>query len=90
MLCPALQLGSALINRDLRWHCERQYSLSLAGGLVDFFFLDTTPFVKKYRRRPWAKYTGSGGGRGSSGCAPRACGAFHLFHLEHGRSALHG
>ena len=60
---PLPQLGSALINRDPRWHCERQYQLRLAGGQVDIFFLDTTPFIEKYLDREskkveWNKYEG--------------------------------
>lgn len=59
VLCRAVQLATNLIDRDPRWHCERQYSLQLAEGRVQLFFLDTTPFVNKYRKKSWAKYPGS-------------------------------
>lgn len=51
------------MNRDPRWHCERQYTLQLAGGAVELFFIDTTPFVLKYRsgkeKVEWAQYAGA-------------------------------
>lgn len=54
--CPAhppLQLDARLAQRDARWHCERSFVLSLAGGAVDVFFLDTTPLLLEYAAVPW-------------------------------------
>eukprot|EP00249_Psilotum_nudum_P003276 c16671_g1_i1 orf=116-1294(-) len=50
------QLDPILRLRDSRWHCERSFTLvhnlgspmSGDASLVQFFFIDTTPFVDKY------------------------------------------
>ena len=31
----------SLSNRDPRWHCERSYSMLLAEGRLQLFFIDT-------------------------------------------------
>ena len=38
---PMAELSVALANQDPRWHCERSYSLTLAGGRVEIFMVDT-------------------------------------------------
>ncbi|EIE18858.1 Metallo-dependent phosphatase, partial [Coccomyxa subellipsoidea C-169] len=43
---------------DWRWNCERTFQMHLAGGDVEFFFIDTSPFVQKYYYTPWANFTG--------------------------------
>lgn len=53
-----LQIGDALTKKDNRWFCDRSYLLkhNLCGPshtghchkFVEFFFIDTTPFVDKY------------------------------------------
>jgi tartrate-resistant acid phosphatase type 5 len=53
-LSPLHQLDVGLAARDARWHCERSYQLTLAGGEVDLFFIDTTPWVSKYSEEIWA------------------------------------
>ena len=57
---PLHQLGAALPARDGRWHCERAFSLRLAGGAVEVFFADTTPLIKQYRDYDWAANRGEG------------------------------
>lgn len=52
MLC--LQLDRRLTDRDWRWHLERSYTLSLANGQVDMFFIDTSPFVQEYQTAVWS------------------------------------
>ncbi|XP_010553448.1 PREDICTED: purple acid phosphatase 7-like [Tarenaya hassleriana] len=42
------QLSDALVKKDKRWLCRRSFVLVTTKGLVDFFFVDTTPFVNKY------------------------------------------
>ncbi|KAJ7560581.1 hypothetical protein O6H91_04G136200 [Diphasiastrum complanatum] len=52
------QLDAALVLRDHRWFCRRQYQLKrylcqpplsgLCNYAVDFFFIDTTPFINEY------------------------------------------
>ena len=32
--------------------------MQLAAGDVEFFFIDTSPFVQKYYSTPWANFTG--------------------------------
>ncbi|XP_065631636.1 purple acid phosphatase 3 [Quercus suber] len=44
------QLNPILRKIDRRWLCLRSFVLS--SGIVDFFFVDTTPFVDKYFLRP--------------------------------------
>jgi len=53
-----LQIGDTLTLKDKRWYCQRSYQVkySLCGSshkgrckrFVEFFFIDTTPFVDKY------------------------------------------
>ncbi|EFN52564.1 hypothetical protein CHLNCDRAFT_32423 [Chlorella variabilis] len=50
---PLNELDARLAQRDARWHCERSFVLSLAGGAVDVFFLDTTPLLLEYAAVPW-------------------------------------
>ncbi|GAB4819676.1 hypothetical protein N2152v2_006722 [Parachlorella kessleri] len=62
-LHQASRQGNALLDvrlrqRDSRWHCERSFSLSLAGGRVDIFFIDTTPMNDLYLSKPWADNKG--------------------------------
>lgn len=52
--CLPLQLDVLLREWDLRWHCERSFSLTLADGRVEIFFIDTSPGVASYRMAPWA------------------------------------
>ena len=52
VLC--LQLDRRLTDRDWRWHLERSYTLSLANGQVDMFFIDTSPFVQEYQTAVWS------------------------------------
>ncbi|GLJ29683.1 hypothetical protein SUGI_0585400 [Cryptomeria japonica] len=49
------QLSPILSSRDSRWYCERSFILKYTihplfrdFGSVDFFFVDTNPFVDKY------------------------------------------
>ncbi|KAM4114396.1 hypothetical protein ACJW30_04G065600 [Castanea mollissima] len=44
------QLNPILRKIDRRWLCLRSFVLS--SGIVDFFFVDTTPFVDNYFLRP--------------------------------------
>ena len=55
---PSYQLGTALSKRDWRWHCERSYSLRYLNGLVEFFFIDTSPFIAGLLNQSWAQYSG--------------------------------
>ncbi|KAL4420396.1 hypothetical protein ABPG75_010052 [Micractinium tetrahymenae] len=50
---PLHQLDVRLAAPDPRWHCARSYRLSLAGGRVDMFFIDTTPLMHEYEKAPW-------------------------------------
>ena len=43
---------------DARWHLQRAYQLSLAGGRAELFFFDTSPFVHKYYETAWADRIG--------------------------------
>lgn len=53
-----LQIGDALTQKDSRWFCQRSYQLKYSlcssshkgrcGKFVEFFFIDTTPFVNDY------------------------------------------
>lgn len=52
------QLDASLFARDSRWNCARFYTMALAGGAAELFFMDTSPFVLKYRQRPWARFHG--------------------------------
>ena len=53
-----MQLDVRLADRDARWHCERFFTLTLAGGQVDMFFIDTSPGVASYQSAPWAANPG--------------------------------
>ncbi|XP_004504591.1 purple acid phosphatase 7 [Cicer arietinum] len=44
------QLSPILRQKDSRWLCLRSFILD--GGIVEFFFVDTTPFVEKYFTEP--------------------------------------
>ncbi|GKV27279.1 hypothetical protein SLEP1_g36466 [Rubroshorea leprosula] len=44
------QLSPILREKDSRWFCLRSFILE--AGFVDFFFVDTTPFVDKYFTHP--------------------------------------
>lgn len=55
---PLYQLDIQLMQRDRRWHCSRLYSLNLADGEADLFFMDTSPFITEYHSQPWAKLDG--------------------------------
>ncbi|KAI3430746.1 hypothetical protein D9Q98_009158 [Chlorella vulgaris] len=59
---PLHQLNFQLANREAsrRWHLQRSYTRSLAGGKVDFFFIDTSPFILRYydKQNTWAHCTG--------------------------------
>ncbi|KAG5411555.1 hypothetical protein IGI04_007874 [Brassica rapa subsp. trilocularis] len=44
------QLSQVLTQKDWRWFCRR--SFVLCSGMVEFFFVDTNPFVKKYFTDP--------------------------------------
>lgn len=44
------QLSPILQQKDSKWFCLRSYILN--SGHVDFFFVDTTPFVDKYFTDP--------------------------------------
>ncbi|XP_010553460.1 PREDICTED: purple acid phosphatase 7-like [Tarenaya hassleriana] len=46
------QLSDVLAKKDKRWFCRRSFVLATAKGLVEFFFVDTTPFVDKYFTDP--------------------------------------
>jgi tartrate-resistant acid phosphatase type 5 len=55
---PLHLLSADLTARDWRWHCERSYTEQFLGGLVEFFFIDTSPFILDYHTRSWAQYKG--------------------------------
>ncbi len=68
---PLWQLAPSAVQRDTRWHCERQYRFGFgtAGALApngaptdtpmaEFFFIDTSPFVDKYQTKDWAVLPG--------------------------------
>ncbi|KAL4424678.1 hypothetical protein ABPG77_004485 [Micractinium sp. CCAP 211/92] len=55
---PIYQLNISLANRDSRWHCERAYTETFAGGSVQIFFIDTSPFIQRYTKEKWAQCTG--------------------------------
>jgi tartrate-resistant acid phosphatase type 5 len=52
------QLSAELRQRDGRWQCRCSRVLSLAGGALDIFMYDTTPFVQYYYDQPWAANPG--------------------------------
>ncbi|KAJ7942813.1 Purple acid phosphatase [Quillaja saponaria] len=45
-----VQLSPILTNLDRRWLCLRSYIVNAA--IVEFFFVDTTPFVEEYFTNP--------------------------------------
>ena len=53
-----MQLSQRLTERDWRWRCERWYEVSLSGGAVQLFFIDTSPFLQQYWDVPWASNPG--------------------------------
>lgn len=55
---PLHQLDARLAARDPRWHCERSFQLTLAGGRVDMFFIDTTPLMTDYEAVVWRSNRG--------------------------------
>ncbi|KFK33419.1 hypothetical protein AALP_AA5G010200 [Arabis alpina] len=44
------QLSQVLTQKDWRWFCRRSFILS--SGMVEFFFVDTNPFVEQYFTDP--------------------------------------
>ena len=55
---PKHQLGQALVSRDPRWYCQRRYTKRFGSGLVDMFFIDTSPMVLEYHDMEWGRYPG--------------------------------
>jgi tartrate-resistant acid phosphatase type 5 len=59
---PNHELTGSLQARDGRWYCERNYVKSFGGGLLDVFFIDTSPMIMEYRNddqwNEWNKYKG--------------------------------
>ena len=61
---PLPQLGARLPTRDARWHARRGGTFlpvdpaATAAGGVEFFFFDTSPAVKSYRKEAWAANPG--------------------------------
>jgi tartrate-resistant acid phosphatase type 5 len=55
---PRYQLGLELASRDPRWFCSRTYLNSIGDGLVDIFFIDTSPMITSYHTTEWARYQG--------------------------------
>lgn len=53
---PLSELDMELVRRDERWHCSRLYSLSLADGKADLFFMDSSPLIQQYHTTPWASF----------------------------------
>lgn len=53
---PKHQLGQALMSRDSRWFCQRRYTKRFGNGLVDIFFMDTSPMILEYHETEWSKY----------------------------------
>lgn len=53
-----VQLDVALWEQDWRWHCERNFKLSLGGGKLDLFFIDTNPGISEYQTAVFANHTG--------------------------------
>ena len=49
-----LQLSERLVERDWRWHCERWFQRTLARGVIDIFFIDTSPAIQSYHAEVWA------------------------------------
>ncbi|KAL3162377.1 hypothetical protein ABBQ32_010055 [Trebouxia sp. C0010 RCD-2024] len=57
-LSPLHQLDVFLWEQDWRWHCERNFKLSLGNDAVDLFFIDTNPGIIDYRTAAFANNTG--------------------------------
>ena len=55
---PRHQLGVGLADRDDRWFCQRRYTKSFGNGLLDVFFIDTSPMILSYHDTEWARYPG--------------------------------
>ena len=53
-----LQLDVSLWEQDWRWHCERNFKLSLGDGKVDLFFVDTNPGIVEYQTAVFANHKG--------------------------------
>lgn len=63
-----VQLDQRLADRDWRWHLERSYTLSLASGHVELFFIDTSPFVEDYQTAVWSVNEGRLSQAAQAGC----------------------
>ena len=59
--CTDVQLNARLTQRDWRWHCERWFQQSLAQGVLDIFFIDTSPAIQDYHEEVWATNQGMPG-----------------------------
>lgn len=53
-----VQVGSSIRVHDTRWHCARQYTQTLLNGVIELFYIDTSPFIQSYYETSWAKYKG--------------------------------
>ena len=53
-----MQLDVSLVEQDWRWHCERNFKLTLGDGVVDLFFIDTNPGISEYQTAAFANHTG--------------------------------
>ena len=53
------QLDIRLQQRDRRWHCERFWTVKLADGVIEIFFIDTSPLVHEYQKVVWAENKGA-------------------------------
>eukprot|EP01023_Acetabularia_acetabulum_P038743 TRINITY_DN370_c1_g1_i2.p1 TRINITY_DN370_c1_g1~~TRINITY_DN370_c1_g1_i2.p1 ORF type:complete len:380 (-),score=61.04 TRINITY_DN370_c1_g1_i2:622-1761(-) len=51
---PIWQLGMGYKQIDPRWNCQRLFDMTLAEGQVYILYMDTSPFVGKYRYDAWA------------------------------------
>jgi tartrate-resistant acid phosphatase type 5 len=59
------QLWGNLAGRDGRWRGERGTTKEFGDGLVELFFIDTSPFIDSYQGQSWA-YCQRGGIRQQS------------------------
>jgi len=57
-MCLSVQLDVALWEQDWRWHCERNFMLTLGNGVADLFFIDTNPAISDYQTAVFANNTG--------------------------------
>lgn len=55
---PLHQLSVELTERDWRWNLQRQFSMTLGTKDAEIFFVDTSPFIERYRDKPWADAPG--------------------------------